>query len=117
MTLHLEPVHRPLLEDQCLLVTGGAGLVGSRLVDRLAGVNEVRVLGNLSSGTQEWIDDQATLIGGDIRDPDSVANAARDVDKIFIRPRMSVSSSRSHSHAPLTILMRTVDSVDLIVFQ
>jgi UDP-glucose 4-epimerase len=56
----------PLLEDQRILVTGGAGFVGSHLVDRLVGANEVRVLDNLSRGTQEWVDDRATLIDGDI---------------------------------------------------
>jgi UDP-glucose 4-epimerase len=73
----------PPLEDQRILVTGGAGFVGSHLVERLVGANEVRVLDNLSSGTREWVDDRATLIEGDIRDADSVAQAARDVDVIF----------------------------------
>lgn len=51
-----------------VLVTGGAGFIGSHLVDRLVDANEVRVVDDLSAGNPDWVDERATLIEGDIRE-------------------------------------------------
>ncbi|OYR83165.1 nucleoside-diphosphate sugar epimerase, partial [Halorubrum distributum] len=56
---------------QSILVTGGAGFIGSRLVETLVTDNDVTVLDNLSSGRREWVADQATLIEADIRDSEA----------------------------------------------
>lgn len=37
-------------------VTGGAGFIGSRLVDRLVNMGKVTVYDNLSSGKKEFIE-------------------------------------------------------------
>src|SRR5262245_51492661 len=51
------------------VVTGGAGFIGSNLVDRLIGRgDEVTVVDDLSSGKRENVDDAATLVEADIRD-------------------------------------------------
>ncbi len=53
-----------------ILVTGGAGFIGSTLVDKLiAGGDEVVVLDNLSSGRQDYINSKARLYQEDIRSP------------------------------------------------
>jgi UDP-glucose 4-epimerase len=63
------------------LVTGGAGFIGSHLVDALLeqDVEAVVVLDDLSSGRRENLERAlargAQLIEGDIRDPDAVAEA------------------------------------------
>jgi len=38
-----------------ILVTGGAGFIGSHLVDKLVETNDVTVIDNLSSGKEEFV--------------------------------------------------------------
>lgn len=66
-----------------ILVTGGAGFIGSHLVDALVADNEVRVFDNLSGGSTEFVHNDAELIEGDVRDRTAVAEAATDVDIIY----------------------------------
>jgi len=57
------------LTDRNVLVTGGAGLVGSALAERLAADNEVRVVDDLSYGRRERVPDDAAFVEGDVTDP------------------------------------------------
>ena len=60
------------------LVTGGAGFIGSHVVDALlARGDEVHVLDDLSKGRRENVPAAATLHVADIRDPDAAFDAAR----------------------------------------
>ncbi len=70
-----------------VLVTGGAGFIGSHLVDALVekGV-EVIVLDDLSTGKRENIEhhaDGVTFVEGDVADADTLLRVAKDVDTIF----------------------------------
>ena len=67
------------------LVTGGAGFIGSHLVERLlAHGAEVRVFDNLSSGRAENLDGLgALIIEGDVRDASAVRCAVRGMDAVF----------------------------------
>lgn len=59
-----------------ILVTGGAGFIGSTLVDKLIGEgHDVSVLDSLASGRKDYINPQATFYELDIRSP--------QVDEIF----------------------------------
>ena len=52
------------------LVTGGAGFIGSHLVDALlARGDDVVVLDDLSTGRRDYVDNAATLVEHDIRQP------------------------------------------------
>ena len=72
-----------------VLVTGGAGFIGSHLVDRLMELgHEVRVLDDLSAGTldnlRRWVDhERFEFIKGDMRDPKIVEEAVKDVEVVF----------------------------------
>ncbi|WP_254764754.1 NAD-dependent epimerase/dehydratase family protein [Natrinema marinum] len=73
----------PAICDETILVTGGAGFIGSHLVDALTPHNEVRVLDNFSTGDPAHLPDDVTVIDGDVRDPIALQRAARGVDLIF----------------------------------
>lgn len=66
-----------------VLVTGGAGFIGSHLVNALVDVADVRILDNLSTGSIQEVPEGATLIEGDIRDEQALAEAAEGVDVVF----------------------------------
>ncbi|ELZ39188.1 NAD-dependent epimerase/dehydratase [Halorubrum californiense DSM 19288] len=73
------------LTDARVLVTGGAGLVGSHLaaslLDRGAAV---RVADDLSKGTRDRVPDAAEFVEADLTDPDDVARAVTDdLDIVF----------------------------------
>lgn len=71
------------------LVTGGAGLIGSHIVDLLLHEGwSVRILDNLEPQTHRrgrpaWIPEAAEFIEGDIRDRAVVTSALQNIDVIF----------------------------------
>ncbi len=69
------------------LVTGGAGFIGSHIVETLLGRGErVRVLDNFSSGKREnlaGMDGALEILEGDLRDAAAVEKAVAGVDVIF----------------------------------
>jgi UDP-glucose 4-epimerase len=72
------------LQDKRILVTGGAGLIGSQLADRLAPDNDVIVIDDFSNGVRESLPDGTEVIEGDLTDESDVADAATsDLDAVF----------------------------------
>ena len=69
-----------------VLVTGGLGFVGSHIVDALmAERHDVVVLDSLvahAGVVPDWADPDATLVVGDVRDPDAWSRAADGVDAV-----------------------------------
>src|SRR5690606_26527912 len=74
-----------------ILITGGAGFIGSHLADELLENGyEVRALDNLSEQVHgpaaerpEYLNPRVELIVGDVRDKQTVINALQDVDAVF----------------------------------
>ena len=75
--------------DMRALVTGGAGFIGSHLIDRLIGRGDtVVVVDNLSSGNLAFIQGhldsgKATLVEGDITVFDDVMSAMKGIDCVY----------------------------------
>ena len=69
------------------LVTGGAGFIGSHLVETLLVRGDyVRVLDNFSSGKEENladVQDNIDLITGDLRDQVDLVSALKDIDYVY----------------------------------
>jgi len=79
----------PSTADRALL-TGGAGLVGSHIADRLvaAGTQEIVVLDDFSRGRVENLrsalaSGRVRIVEGDVRDPQTIARAIEGVDVVF----------------------------------
>jgi len=86
------------------LVTGGAGFIGSHIVEKLVQAGErVRVLDNFSSGRRENLKpflDKIELVEGDIRDFWTVIQAVEGVD--FILHQAALTSVQRSIKNPLT---------------
>jgi nucleoside-diphosphate-sugar epimerase len=87
------------LRGSRILVTGGAGLIGSHIADRLAaeGVAEVVVLDNMVRGRSENLAlaretlPKVTLIEGDITDPGQVHDAMVGIDFVFHQAALRIT--------------------------
>lgn len=78
------------MNSESVLVTGGAGFIGSHLVDALlARGYRVRVLDNLSQGHRESVASEAEFILGDLTNQDDCERAAQGVRGVFHLAAMS----------------------------
>lgn len=76
------------MKNQKVLITGGAGFIGSNLASKLAENNDVIILDNLSTGNMEnikelTIKDNVKFIHGTVIDIELLHNCCSDVDYIF----------------------------------
>lgn len=102
-----------------ILVTGGAGFIGSHLVDRL--LNEgfrVRVVDNLSTGEKENLAQHHSkksfqFIEGDIRDFDLVKKIVKGVDAVLHEAAL-VSVTRSVENPLLSNEVNVTGTVNLL---
>ncbi|WP_434730825.1 NAD-dependent epimerase/dehydratase family protein [Thermogladius sp. KZ2Tp1] len=90
-----------------VLVTGGAGFIGSHLVDRLVLEGyRVRVVDNLSSGRLENLErhrgsSSVEVVVGDLKDPGTALKAVEGVEAVFhfaANPEVRVSTTNPEVH-------------------
>jgi UDP-glucose 4-epimerase len=63
-----------------ILVTGGAGFIGSHVVDRFVALgHDVTVFDNLSSGRREFVNAKAKLVVGDLTDDGAIERCVASV--------------------------------------
>jgi CDP-paratose 2-epimerase len=108
-----------------ILITGGAGFIGSNLADRLAGEgDEIFVYDALSRPGVErnlaWLTARhgarITHIAGDIRDEDEVVRAAADVKAVFhMAAQVAVTTSLADPREDFDINVRgTINLLDAV---
>lgn len=86
-----------------ILVTGGAGFIGSHLVEKLLEKGyRVRVLDNFSTGSLKNLEEivgSVDVVSGDIRDPKAVEKSLKGVDSVFhfaANPEVRVGDPEEH---------------------
>jgi UDP-glucose 4-epimerase len=100
------------LDGACCLVTGGAGFVGSTIVDQLvtAGVAEVRVIDNFVRGRWNnlaWAleQDGVRVLEGDIRDALLVNQATEGVDYVFHQAALRITRCAEAPREAIEVLI------------
>src|SRR5688572_1707297 len=105
--MYNQKYHTDDISQASFLITGGAGFIGSNIVEYLLehGAGKVRVLDNFSSGSMENIQTwlawhEFSLIEGDIRDLDTCRRAMTDVD--FVLHQAALGSVPRSINDPIT---------------
>ncbi len=103
-----------------VLITGGAGFIGSNLADAfLAGGHEVRILDDLSTGFAENLPDRAEFVEGDVADPAAVGKAVDGRDLVIhLAAHRAVlrsvedplTTDTANTHGTLTVLKLGLDA-------
>lgn len=100
------------LTDKRVLITGGAGLVGSHIADLLVDerVKEIVVLDNLTRGRRENLalaarQGNLKLIEGDIRDRDLLHRLTENVDVVFHQAAIRITHSAEDPRLALEVLV------------
>jgi nucleoside-diphosphate-sugar epimerase len=88
----------PKSQGRLALVTGGAGFIGSHLVDALIAAGlRVRTIDNFHTGKREGVNRAAEVVEADIRDASSISEAFDGVDTVFhvaAQPRIPLSIAK-----------------------
>lgn len=100
------------LEGATVLVTGGAGTIGSTIVDQLldAGAAHVDVLDNLVRGRRANLagaltSGKVTLVEGDLRDRDLVHDVTRGKDLVFHQAAIRITQCAEEPRLALEVLV------------
>jgi UDP-glucose 4-epimerase len=100
------------LRGERALVTGGAGTIGSHIVDQLieAGVAEIVVLDNFVRGRQQNLAGAiaagpVTVVDGDIRDRDLVERLMQGIDVVFHQAAIRITQCAEEPRLALEVLV------------
>jgi UDP-glucose 4-epimerase len=100
------------LRNARILVTGGAGLIGSHIVDRLISESpaEIVVLDNFVRGRRENLalampSGRVTIVEGDIRDRQLVAEAMQGIDVVFHQAAIRITQCAEEPALAMDVLV------------
>jgi UDP-glucose 4-epimerase len=101
-----------LIEDKSILVTGGAGFIGSHLVDELIESNRVTVLDNFSTGRWEFVEHHLKrsnfdLVEADLQDQKAVEAALDGKDLVFhlaANPDVKIGAEDTRTHLDKNVI-------------
>jgi len=91
-----------------ILVTGGAGFIGSHLVDRLVKNNNVIVIDNLSSGKEEFVNKKAILIKEDLLNSEKICKYFEDINTVYhlaANPDVKIGAENTRIHLEQNIIV------------
>ncbi|CAB49227.1 SDR family oxidoreductase [Pyrococcus abyssi] len=71
------------MRNKLIVVTGGAGFIGSHIAEALKEENDVVVIDNLYSGKPENVPEGVKFIEADVRDYESIAEIVSSADYVF----------------------------------
>jgi UDP-glucose 4-epimerase len=101
-----------MIAGKRILITGGAGLIGSHIADLLVAQQpaEVRVLDNFVRGRREnlaWASAHGpvTIVEGDIRDRDAVRDAMNGIDLLFHQAAIRITQCAEDPRLALEVLV------------
>ncbi len=100
------------MKNTRVLITGGAGLIGSHIADRLVdeGVAEIVVLDNFSRGRHENLAaaqarGRVTLVTGDIRDRALVERLTSGIDTVFHMAALRITQCADEPRLAMDVLV------------
>lgn len=100
------------LADSRVLITGGAGLIGSHITDQVVrlGASEVIVLDNFTRGTIDnlaWSLENGPvhIVEGDIREPTTLARSMQGIDVVFHQAGILINQSAAEPRLAIQVLI------------
>jgi len=111
------------LKQKRILVTGGAGFIGSHIVDLLTDedCSEIVVLDNMVRGRPENLDYAAMrgpvrLVNGDIRDKNLLASLVKTADLVFHQAALRITHCAAEPRLAMEVMVQsTFDLLELCV--
>jgi UDP-glucose 4-epimerase len=100
------------MQYQRILITGGAGLVGSHIADQLVklGIGEIIILDNFTRGRKENLahalaHGQVKIVEGDIRDQKLLSEVMAGIDLVFHQAAIRITQCASEPRLALEVLV------------
>jgi UDP-glucose 4-epimerase len=102
--------------DNRILITGGAGFIGSHLADSLCEHNSVIIIDDLSHGNEDWIPSDAAFHHVDLTDRTTIRSVLdRDIDWVFhfaARKNVNDPSPRDQFDTNLTMTYNLLEEMN-----